>query len=237
MRSALADLGEVTVVCPDAERSGVGHAITCLLPVRAQRIRLADGARATVLTGTPADCVKFALLRLMDPPPGLVVSGPNLGTNAGVDMFYSGTLAAALEGGFYGVRSVAISCSRENLERMDRAVEQAMRVLRSLLERWPESTRVFNVNIPLLDGAEPEVRLVRQNGVFPRGGFSVSRDSRGRTHYWLDSGEDEDPPSADSDEGALAAGHITVTPLRLDLTDHEALRRLRAAAGAPAGGE
>jgi len=226
LRTALATLGEVTVVCPNAERSGVGHAITYMTPVRAQTVRLADGGPATLLTGTPVDCVKFALLTLFREPPDLVVSGPNVGSKVGVDLFYSGTVAAALEAGFYGIRSVAFSCSRGNLQQMERVARQAVRVLRHLLACWPSSARVFNVNIPLLDGADPEVCLAGQNSVFPRGAYSVSRDSRGRTHYWLDSSEDDEPPAPDSDGAALAAGRIAVTPLRLDLTDREALDEL-----------
>ncbi|MFO7956876.1 MAG: 5'/3'-nucleotidase SurE [Candidatus Brocadiia bacterium] len=232
LRGALAALGEVTVVCPGDEKSGVGHGITYMTPVRARQVHLADGGPATVLTGTPADCVKFALLEMFDEPPDLVVSGPNVGSNVGVDLFYSGTVAAALEGGFYGVRSVAVSCRRGNLEQMERVARQAVRVLRLLLECWPPSIRVFNVNVPLLDGSEPEICPAEQNDVFPRGAYSVSRDSRGRVHYWLDSSEEDDPPSPESDQAALAAGRITVTPLHLDMTDHAALRELREALAA-----
>ena len=103
LRHALEALGEVTIVCPAEERSGVGHAITYLSPVRASTVRLHDGTAAHTLTGMPADCVKFAMLSLMDARPDLVVSGPNLGVNLGTDVFYSGTVAAALEGGFFGV--------------------------------------------------------------------------------------------------------------------------------------
>ncbi len=134
LRHALQALGEVTIVCPAEERSGVGHAITYLVPVRAGMVRLHDGSVAHTLTGMPADCVKFAVLSLMDARPDLVVSGPNLGLNLGMDVFYSGTVAAALEGGFYGVPAVALSTTRENDGCMEAVAEQSVRVLRMLLD-------------------------------------------------------------------------------------------------------
>lgn len=232
LRRALTGLGEVTVVCPAQERSGVGHAITYLAPLRVGTVRLADGTEARTLSGTPADCVKFALLELLDSPPELVVSGPNVGINAGADLFYSGTVAAALEGGLYGLRSVAFSTNPGNADRIESVAQQALRVLRLL----PADGCVFNVNIPLLGEEEPGVRFTRQSPAPPGETYTRQQDPRGRPHYWLGSSANGDPPAPDTDVAAVAAGCISITPLRPDLTDMVALERLgRDALGRPGG--
>jgi len=230
LRHALEALGEVTIVCPAEERSGVGHAITYLTPVRTGTVRLHDGAAAHTLTGMPADCVKFAVLSLMDARPDIVVSGPNLGLNLGIDVFYSGTVAAALEGGFYGVPAVAISTTRENDDCTDAVAGQSVRVLRRLMESGMRPGAVFNVNIPPLSDVEPEVRVTRQGPALLPEEYRRYDGARGRLHYFLDVADAAARPAPpDSDAAALAAGAISVTPLRCNLTDEAAMARLRAA--------
>jgi 5'-nucleotidase len=174
----------------------------------------------------PADCIKFALLVLMKSPPDLIVSGPNLGTNAGVHVFYSGTVAAALEGGFYGVPSVAVSTSRENEADMSPVAAQAVRVLRLLLDSGLAPGAVVNVNIPLLSGDEPEIRVASQSTDRMIEEYQRFRAPRGRVYYFLDAAKRPEPPRPGSDLAALEAGAISVTPLRRDLTDEAALPRL-----------
>ena len=229
LRRELSALGEVTVVCPAEERSGVGHAITYLVPVRAGTMRLADGAVAHLLSGMPADCIKFALLVLMKGPPDLIVSGPNLGTNAGVDVFYSGTVAAALEGGLAGVPSVAVSTSRENEGNMGAVAAQAMRVLRLLLDSGLTPGAVVNVNIPRLTGVEPDIRVTSQSTDAVPEEYVRFRDPRGRVFHFLEATKGPDPAPHGSDVAALEAGAISVTPLRRHLTDEAALPGLRQA--------
>jgi 5'-nucleotidase len=218
LRRHLAALGDVTIVCPAEERSGVGHAITYLVPVRPEQVRLTDGTEAWLLNGTPADCVKFAILEILGSPPDLVAAGVNLGSNVGVDVFYSGTVAAALEGGLYGA-----------------VAAQAARVLAMLLECDLPQAWVFNVNIPSLpEGCrgewQPAIRFTSQSPAFPPGAYSPTQGTRGRVQYWLDSTVSGGPSPAESDVVALESGQISVTPLRPDLTDWATLRRLVAAA-------
>jgi 5'-nucleotidase len=226
LRRALAELGEVTVVCPAGERSGVAHAITYLRPVRAAEASLSDGTLARTLSGTPADCVKFALLQLFDSPPDLVVSGPNQGVNAGVALFYSGTVGAAIEGAINGVPSVAFSTSRSNADQMDRVARQAVRVL-DHLRQWAEHEPwLFNVNIPHLDGSDPELCLTRQCISLPRGDYNRRPDSAERDQFRLDWTVYAEEPPPDSDLAVLERGAISVTPLRQDLTDAALLAEL-----------
>lgn len=227
LSAALGRFGRVTVLCPASERSGIGHAITYMTPVQFSEVRLADGSPAHTLTGTPADCVKFAVRVLLESPPDLVVSGPNFGINVGADVFYSGTAAAALEGGLNGIPSAAFSTSRGNRERMDAVAEQAVRVLNLLMARGTSGAPVYNVNIPALDDArEPEVCFTRQwDGLAPE--RYVRQDGpRGRVHYWLDADGEAEPP-AGTDAAAVAGGCISVTPLRANLTEADLLGVLR----------
>jgi 5'-nucleotidase len=221
------EYGEVTAVCPAQEQSGVGHAITYLVPVRAGSACLEDGTTVSTLTGMPADCIKFALLELLDSPPDLIVSGLNFGINVGVDVFYSGTVAAALEGAFSGIFSIALSTSRQNGDRMAAVVGEARRALDLLLDEGSASAQALNVNIPALADRRPELRFTCQSLVFPRGNYLRMEGPRERVHYWLDSTTNVGPPEPDSDVAAIEAGDISVTPLRPDLTDAAALKRLR----------
>jgi 5'-nucleotidase len=224
LQSALARHGEVTVVCPAEERSGVGHGITYLAPIQAGRADLPGGASACTVTGTPADCVKFALVHLLESAPDLIVSGPNLGANVGWDVFYSGTVAAALEGGMNGIASVAVSTSRRNSGKMDLVAGHAAGLTLALPR---DAGAVYNVNIPALAGEGlPPVRLTRQCRIGPRGTCTRHDGPRGRTHYWLGADEWPESPAPDTDVGALAAGCVSVTPLRTELTDEAALARL-----------
>ena len=230
LRAALARLGEVTVVCPADERSGVSHAITYLVPVRSATVRLPDGAEAVTLSGTPADCVKFGLAEVLDGPADLVVSGPNLGWNLGVDLFYSGTVAAALEGGINGVRSVAFSAGLCDAEQAADVADVAVGVLERLLAEELPAPWVFAVTIPPLDGgAPPPLRFTAQSPVLARGRYERGR-SRRRHQSWLvwDASGGDHPDG--SDVAAVAAGCVSVTPLRLGMTDAAALEALDARA-------
>jgi 5'-nucleotidase len=193
LHEALAELGEVAVVCPAVQRSGVGHGVSYVEPVRADRLQLREGCEAVVLSGTPADCVKFALLELLPAAPDLVVSGLNMGVNVGVDAFYSGTVAAALEGAFLGIRSVAFSTRRGNADRLTLVASDCVRVLRLLLADWPLGGLAFSVNLPLRGEHSPEVRFVGQSTAFPRGRYVAATDPQGRPYYWLDCIANADP--------------------------------------------
>ena len=227
LAAALDRLGEVTIVCPAEERSGVSHAITHLTPVRCASVTLADGRPATTVSGTPADCVKFGLYQVLEAPPDLVVSGFNLGINAGIDLFYSGTVAAALEGGLNGVRSVAFSTSRANADRLPDAAEIALSALERILADSASGPGVFNVNIPeLRNGATPALCFTCQSTTFSPGHYLRSEGPRGRTVHWLAWEADDGTHRDDSDVAALKAGRVSVTPLALSLTDPVALQAL-----------
>src|SRR5262249_7132322 len=167
MRKELQKLGEVIVVAPATEQSAVGHSITLLTPLLVQEVLDdQDQFMGWAVEGRPADCVKLALLELLPEPPDLVVSGLNAGSNAGINVLYSGTVAAAIEGAFFRQTSIAVSLEYTKVKPLDfsRAAAIARQIIEQIVARKPEGGALFNVNIPSLEkGPIRGVRTVPQN--------------------------------------------------------------------------
>jgi 5'-nucleotidase len=226
----LRTLGDVTVVAPATEQSGVGHAITFLTPLTAKEVFDGDRSRGWAVDGSPADSVKLGIAEFCPQRPDLVVSGINGGLNAGINVLYSGTVAAAIEGAFFGITSIAVSLEWDDHAEFGRAAEIAIEVIRGILETAPAAGSLFNVNIPTaaLHRREPEVRIVPMSVARYGEAFERRVDPRGRAYFWA-TNEPPPPPSPDaSDVTALAAGAVTVTPLQFDLTRREAIESLAA---------
>ncbi len=226
MRAELLALGEVTVVAPASEQSAVGHSITLLTPLIVQEVRDDQSAfLGWAVEGKPADCVKVALLELLHEPPDLVVSGLNAGSNAGINVLYSGTVAAAIEAAFFNRVSVAVSLEYPKPGPLDypRAARIGRQVIEQIMARRPAAGTLFNVNIPSFDkGPVRGVRCVPQNVVPYRETLDRRVDPRGRVYFWTNADLCCPDPHPDSDVSALAEGYVTVTPLQFNLT-HGAL--------------
>ncbi len=180
--------------------------------------------------GRPADCVKLALLELLPDPPDLIVSGLNAGSNAGINVLYSGTVAAAIEGAFFRRTSIACSLGWTKVKPLDFATGAlyARRVIEQILDTKPAAGTLFNVNIPSLEnGPVKRVRVVPQNVAPYIENFVRRVDPRGRTYFWLGNDFGCPTPHPDTDESALRESFITVTPLQFDLTHHAALADLQ----------
>ena len=228
LRRALASLGEVTVVAPTMPQSAVSHGITLTEPVRVYRTDLGEGTIGYGVTGRPADCVKLALLELMPERPDLVASGVNLGSNVGINVLYSGTVAAAVEGAFYGVPSLAVSIEDSDAVDFDGAARLARRLIDQLAAGGLAPGMLLNINMPDLSLGPPKgVKVVPQSMKGWREGWQQRRDPRGRTYYWMTGQEAPEDVGVDSDVAALAERYVTVTPLRFDLTDHARLDEVR----------
>src|SRR3954453_4617606 len=188
LRTELQKLGDVTVVAPATEQSATGHSITLLVPLMAQEVRdESDQFLGWAVEGKPADCVKLALQELLPEPPDLVVSGLNAGSNAGINVLYSGTVAAAAEAAFYRRTSVACSLEYTKLRPLDsgRGAERARRVIEQLLARRPPPGSLFNVNIPSPErGPVRGIRTVPQNVAPYVEAFDRRVDPRGRVYFW-----------------------------------------------------
>jgi len=219
LEMALRRLGDVQVVAPSTEQSGVGHAITFLTPLTAKEVFDGDRRRGWAVDGSPADAVKLGIAEFCPRRPDLVVSGINSGLNAGINVLYSGTVAAAIEGAFFGITSIAVSLEWDDHADYARAAEIGIDVIGHLLARQPARGSLFNINIPTraLRGT-PNLRVVPMSVSRYGEAFERRTDPRGRAYYWA-TNEPPPPPSPhDSDVTALAAGDVTLTPLNYDLT-------------------
>jgi 5'-nucleotidase len=225
MKNALLDLGDLQVVAPAGEQSGMSLALTYLGPIQAGPANLSDGYEAHQVHGTPVDCVKFALLELFEEAPDLVVSGLNVGLNTGVNVMYSGTVAAALEASMGGVASVAFSTVPGDGGQIEWAAGQSRRVLDMLLDSHDGMARTYNVNIPDSTDSPPACVYTKQ----AREPFKERYRPAGRKGaYRLETATNPvQGVDDDTDVGALLMGRISVTPLTADLTDSECLRRSR----------
>ncbi|MCW5804375.1 MAG: 5'/3'-nucleotidase SurE [Deltaproteobacteria bacterium] len=203
---------DVLVVAPERQRSAASHAITLHKPLRLTEVR----PRRFSLSGTPVDCVYLGILKLCDRPPAVVVSGVNDGFNLGTDVFYSGTVAAAVEGALRGAAGIA--CSLEpHAAHADVAIRFAAAVVRSAISEPMPAGTVLNVNMP---GAGTEHYQWTTLGRRLYGDdVAERRDPRGRPYYWVGGGPvgHDDLPGTDC--SAIASGYNSITPMHLDLTD------------------
>ena len=231
MRKELQKLGEVTVVAPVGEQSAVGHSITLLTPLITQEVLDEDQKpMGYAVEGRPADCVKLALLELLKEPPDLIVSGMNAGSNAGINVLYSGTVAAAVEGSFFQITSIAVSLQYTKPKPLDfpQAAAHAGKVVEQIVRHPLSRGTLFNVNIPSLDkGPIQGVRVVRQNIAPYKEKFDRRTDPRGRTYFWSGPDFGCPDPHPDTDETALREGFITVTPLHFNLTHAAMLAKMK----------
>ena len=222
--SALRDLGEVVVIAPELPRSACGHAITLHKPLRLTSVEMPDGGKGYASNGTPADCVALGVSDHVGGVPDLVVSGINRGPNLGVDMTYSGTVAAAMEAAICGLPSFAISLASYEDAEFGPAAEFA-RYLAKAIEKHGLSEGTFlNVNVPAVAREKIEgVSITRQGRLRYSNRIERRTDPRGGVYYWL-TGERVDQsshPGGDAD--AVSHNRISVTPVRLDLTHEDLL--------------
>lgn len=234
MRTALERLGEVTVVAPATEQSGVGHSITFLTPLMANQVFDGDEPRGWAVDGSPADCVKLALAKLCvdeagEPfRPDLVVSGINWGLNAGVNVLYSGTVAAATEAALNDLPSIAVSLEWEDHSRFSSAADMAVGIIEQMLARnaWQEH-RLYNLNFPtaatLEENGDPEVRVTRMGSTRWDSAFEERVDPKGRRYFWTIGTPPTEPPGADTDVVAIRDGAVSLSPLLIDRTHNAQL--------------
>jgi 5'-nucleotidase len=229
---------QVTVVCPDRERSATGHGLTLHQPIRAEPVRevFDDRVIAWSCSGTPADCIKFALSAVLSERPDFVLSGINHGPNLGTDVLYSGTVSAAIEGALEGIPSIALSLvSFTNLE-FQMAAEFALVLLDRLIAANLPHCPLLSVNIPPVNKSEISGVLVTRQGLRRYiEKFEKRLDPRGKNYYWLvgeiieDIEQPEDinlPPHILSDVQAIRDNYITITPLQYNLTNAAVVKDL-----------
>jgi 5'-nucleotidase len=228
LEQQLRHLGEVFVVAPETEQSGVGHSITYLTPLICKSIHRDGHHWAWAVQGSPADCVKLAIAELLqDEPVDLVVSGINNGLNAGINVLYSGTVAAAIEGAFFGVTSVAVSLEYDPDADYQSAAVIARNVIRGLMQQPAARGRLFNLNVPTAATQSPQELRIVPMGLAQYGrAYEKREDPGGRNYYWALWTEPDQPPPESADVTELRNGNVTLTPLKFDMADHQLLSEM-----------
>ncbi len=240
LANTLAEAGhEVTVVCPDRERSATGHGLTLHQPIRAEIIDsiFHPSIKAWACSGTPSDCVKLALWALLDSPPALVLSGINQGANLGTEILYSGTVSAAMEGIIEGIPSIALSLASHTSKDFQPAANFAKILVEQITAKPLPDLMLLNVNIPPVSWSDIAGATITRQGIRRYVDvFDKRVDPRGKTYYWLTGEvlEDIEPPKGLNlpehipiDVHVIRENYISITPLQYNLTYGSGLEQLQ----------
>jgi 5'-nucleotidase len=223
-------VAETYIVAPDHEQSATGHAITMHRPLRAEQVKmpLTPDVPAWYVNGTPADCVKLAVEKLMPDKPDLVVSGVNRGANLGTDVLYSGTVSAAIEAVILGIPAIAVSLTEHRETYYEHAAGFICRLAGVLRQRGINSDMLLNINVPACLPEEIRGVAVTRLGVRQyRNAFESRKDPRGRTYYWLAGELIDTEDGDDTDVAAVKSCKISVTPIHYDLTNYGLINDLQ----------
>jgi 5'-nucleotidase len=228
LEQQLRSLGDVCVVAPKTEQSGVGHSITFLTPLICNEVFDGQRRRGWAVEGSPADCVKLGIFEFCPKPPDLVVSGVNGGLNAGINVLYSGTVAAAIEGAFFGIDSIAVSLEFDEHAQYDKAAKLACDVIRQLLNHKDAEPHLYNLNIPTKAlKNRSELRMVPMSVHRYGEQFEKRTDPRGRSYFWATNLPSPKAGDEETDLTALEQGHVTLTALQYDMTRRDVLDKMR----------
>ena len=227
------EFGRVIAIAPDRVQSGMSQAITINTPLFLRQVEVSDDVEIYAFSGTPVDCAKIAFDHFFkDKRVDLVLSGINHGSNAAVNVMYSGTMGAAIEGSFYGVPSIGLSLDDHDADAdFEGAVKYGREIIASVLEAAESLPRplCLNVNVPRCAAEEIQgIRLSRQTRGFWREDFYARQDPHGRDYFWLTGAfQNAEPDAEDTDEWALAHRYVSVVPVQVDMTDYRMLGSLK----------
>lgn len=217
--------GEVVVVAPDSPQSGMGHAVTLTKPLRLHKTDIFEGVDSYECSGTPVDCVKIAVDKVLHRKPDLCLSGVNHGSNSSINIIYSGTMSAAVEVALEGIPSIGFSLCDFSYE-ADFSVAQyaAEQIVKQVLHYGLANNTLLNVNVPKVSKEELKgIRICRQAMAKWEEEFDERQDPHGRHYFWLTGKFVNNDKGEDTDEWALANNFISVVPVQYDLTAHHGI--------------
>lgn len=224
----MTEIGEVIVVAPNSPQSGKGHAITINSTLTYEEIQLEGSQKDYALSGTPVDCVKFALDKILTRKPDLVVSGINHGANSSINVIYSGTMSAAVEAGVEGLQAIGFSLLDFAWDAdFTQGKKYIQKIVRNILENPLPKGIVLNVNIPKLPEDEIKgIKVCRQAHAKWEENFDERTNPHGKKYYWLSGYFNNMDSDKNADENALAEGYVSVVPVKFDLTAHDYIAEL-----------
>jgi 5'-nucleotidase len=226
--TAVMEFGDVVIVAPDSPQSGMGHAVTISRPLRLDATDIYGVLPAFQCSGTPADCVKLAVDKVLHRKPDLVVSGINHGSNSSINVLYSGTMSAAMEGAIEGIPSVGFSlCDFALNADFTHAVTVVKQITANVISNGLPKGSLLNVNIPNTPNSQPAgIKVCRQAVAKWQEEFDQRVDPNGRKYYWLTGKFINFDDGEDTDEWALANNYVSVVPVHFDLTAHHVIPTL-----------
>ena len=217
-------LGKVIVVAPDQERSAASHSLTLHRPLRVKKL----GADMYAVDGTPTDCITIGVKEILPRRPDIIVSGINKGANLGDDVHYSGTVSAALEGAIMGIQGIALSMMTREKDGFDDASRFAGRLTRKVLKEGLPTGVILNVNFPPVAAGKIRGFQFTKQGKRNYGDIIAERiDPRGRKYYWVGGDQEGFENIPGSDCNAILSNYISITPIRVNLTDHQYLEEIK----------
>ena len=225
----LKEIGDIVVVAPDGGRSGMSHALTVSTPLRLEKITEEKNYIEYKCSGTPVDCLKLSLSQVLKRKPDLLVSGINHGSNASINLIYSGTVAAAIDGALHGIKSIAFSITNNShdveVSHYGKYIKKI--VLQTLENDLPLGT-CLNVNFPCVNENEIKGIKVGRQSIGCWNDYYIERtDPMGRNYYWLTGDFNNIDNDDQTDEWAIANKYISIVPIHVDYTNHKAIELLK----------
>lgn len=222
--------GKIVVVSPSEAHSGMSHAITVKVPLRVKKIKEEDNLTIYVCNGTPVDCVKLAFNQILPRKPDLLVAGINHGSNAAASIFYSGTMAAALEGCINEIPSIGISLVSHNPDADLSATEfYSKRIIEKVIENGLPESICLNVNVPKIPLEKiAGIKVCRQTKGYWQEEFEKRTDPQGNKYFWLTGKfHNSEPEAPDTDEWALKNNYVSIVPIQVDLTSYDTMKIIK----------
>ena len=224
LAGACRQLGRTVIIAPAQDNSAVSHSLTMHKPLRVRKLE----ENIFTLDGTPTDCVTIGIGKILPERPVLIVSGINPGGNLGDDVSYSGTVSAAIEGTMHGIPSIAVSLAGDRPFRFETAAEIAASIGALVIERGLPTDTLLNVNVPNIGREQINgIRFTRQGRRTYANAIQETFDPWGRKHFWIGGGTPSWDEGVDTDSSVVDSGHISITPIHLDLTNYNALDSLK----------
>lgn len=222
------EIGEVVVVAPDSPQSGMGHAITISDTLYCKKEKIDDGPQQEYsISGTPADCVKFAIREILPKKPDLCVSGINHGANSSINVIYSGTMSAAVEAGLEGIKSIGFSLLDYSWDADFTTCKDYIRKISLNLLKEKKENLILNVNFPSNTKKFKGIKVCRQAKGYWEDTYDKRVSPLGKEYYWLTGNFVNQEVSKETDEWALSQGYVSIVPVSFDMTSHQDIDKLK----------
>ena len=222
------EFGSVYVVAPNSQKSAAGHSITISKPLFVDKIKRRNGFEGTSVTGSPADCVKFGIKKILRNNPDLILSGINLGSNLGNNIIYSGTVAAAMEGAMQNIPSIAFSIDSFNPKSFDNAKSIIRQIINLAIENKITKNFIWNVNIPNCGIDQFKgIKVALQGNQYFNDDFDTRLDPKGNKYYWMVGNIVDEDSTLDSDSYVVKNDYASLSPLGFNLSSSKEIEEMK----------